>query len=195
MFTKYNMPRLLSTNRMSILHHILIYIFIPNSSLNIFNPFSLKCFIQSHIGHYCSHHSVLSQVRPILHVCSTYIHYKVSIYNITIFIYCQTSICISVVSKSHIQIIFYYKILQITHMSGSTVPIDISSVRLTVNYIGFSSDSIKYTFGYRGCRTICQIKSYPFTSKRSSSQGNKISYISISSYSIIYSLSYVLSFC
>ena len=73
---------------------------------------------------------------------------NISIYKLSVFIYCKASVCITVVCKSHIQIIFYYEFLQGFNMCRTTICIDICSIWSVVYYMCFSTKSIKYTLSY-----------------------------------------------
>ena len=72
---------------------------------------------------------------------------QITINDIAILIHSNTSVCISVESKTDIQLFFFDKILKNMDMSGTTVCIDIESIRMIIDHIGLSTQCIKNTLG------------------------------------------------
>ena len=105
----------------------------------------------------------------------------------------QAAICISVVSKSDIQAFFLYECLQALDVGGSTVFVNIGSVRLVVNDIGLRTQCIENTLRDSRCTSVGTVKSDSHGLERSGRQGNKITDITVSSCCEIYRSSDVLS--
>ena len=58
------------------------------------------------------------------------------------------------VGKSHIKMLLFYKLLHHFNMGGTTIGIDICSIRIIVNDICLSTQSIKHTLSYRRSTSV-----------------------------------------
>ena len=108
MLHKYNMSGLLSTENITVLHHIGAYIFIPYRRLLVGNTGAVKGLIQSHIGHHGGNDHIVFQLAFILQIHSTQIHNVVSGHNLSVFIYGKAPVCITIVGKTYICTCFFY---------------------------------------------------------------------------------------
>ena len=188
------MTGLLATENISILKHILIYILISNRSLLILHADLITCFIESEIGHDRCNNRMICQASLLHQILSAYIHNTVTIYNISIFIYSDTSVCISIIGKSYIQLLLLYKCLKYFDVGRSAVRIDIHTIWFIINNISLRSKCIKDTLCDTGRTSIRTVKSYLHIFKRACSKGNQVSDITVSSCCIVNSTSNIF-FC
>ena len=140
------MSGLFSTNAVVICHHILGNVFVTNCSLLITHSFTLQSFVKSHIGHHCGNNSISIQFPLLFQIFTADIHNLVTIDDISTMINCDTTVSISIISKSDIQAIVYHIFLKDFDMGGSTVCIDVSSIRLIVDHISFRLKCLENTF-------------------------------------------------
>ena len=145
MLAEDDVSGLLSTKNISILKHVLINIFVANCSLLVLHTDLVTCFIESKVRHNCCNNRVVFQFSLLHEIFTTYINNAVSIYNISILIDCDTSVSISIISKSDIQMFLFYILLQNLDMCRTTVCINIHTIWLIVDHISFCSKCIEYT--------------------------------------------------
>ena len=123
------MARLLTAQTIAVLHHIFKYIFIADLGLLVMKSNFVACLVQTNIGHDGGNDHIILELSDLFEIFTTHIEDQVSIDHISIFIYCQAAVCVSVISESYIQSFFFYKCLQSLDMGGSAVTVDVGSVR------------------------------------------------------------------
>ena len=159
MLAEDDVSGLLSTKNISILKHILINVLVTNCCLLILHTNLITSFIKSKVRHDCCNNCIVFQFSLLHEIFTTYIHNAVSIYNISILINCDTSVSISVISKSDIQMFLFYILLQNFDMCRTTVCINIHTIWLIVDYISLCSKCIEYTLCNAWRTTIRTVKS------------------------------------
>ena len=146
MLLEYDMTGLFTANHIAVCHHILADILIANGSLLITHSFTLQSFVKSHIGHHCGNNSISIQFPLLFQIFTADIHNLVTIDDISTMINCDTTVSISIIGKSNVQAIVYHIFLKDFDMGGSTVCIDVSSIRLIVDHISFRLKRLENTF-------------------------------------------------
>ena len=141
------MTGLFSSENAVVLRHIFIYIFIPDRCLRIVDSGFVKCFVQSKVRHYSCNNRIILQFAAFLHILSINVKDRISVYQIALFIYAKTSVSISVISKSDIQSVLYYKLLQSFDMCRAGIVINVRSIRFCIDHISLRSKRIEYGFG------------------------------------------------
>ena len=178
---------------MAIFHHVLVYIFISNCCFLIRNPSLIKSFIKPQIGHNRSHYSMIVQLPVFIHIFPADIQDQVSVDHVSVFVHCNTTVCIAVIGKTYVQFLFLYQCLQCLDMSRSAGCVDISAIGIVVDHIGFRSKSIKYAFGNGGGTTVGTIKTNAIFFKGPGSERNQITDITVTPCHIIYGTADLLS--
>lgn len=107
--TENNMARLLTAQTIAVLHHIFKYIFIADLGLLVMKSNFVACLVQTNIGHDGGNDHIILELSDLFEIFTTHIEDQVSIDHISIFIYCQATVCVSVISESYIQPFFFYK--------------------------------------------------------------------------------------
>ncbi len=110
------MSRLLTTQAVSGLDYIFIYIFVSDRSLIIFYSHFVKCLIQTEVTHNSCNYLIVNELSALLHVKAVNIEDVIACNYISLFIHTETSVCISVISESNIQSLLNHKLLKMFNM-------------------------------------------------------------------------------
>ena len=65
--------------------------------------------------------------------------------DITLFIHAQATVCIAIERKADIQTVLYHELLQALDMGRTSIIVDVQTVRLVVDNVGVSTQSVKHT--------------------------------------------------
>ena len=179
------MTGLFTAQTMTVCRHIFVYIFVTYIGLFISNSLLIKGLVQTNIGHDGGNDCIGIQFAIFFHVFTAYVQNQVTIYHIAIFIHCQTTVCITIISKTYIQLIVFYELLQHFNMCGTTVHIDVGTVGFVIDYIGFRSQCIKNALCHGPCTAVGAIQTYTHSFKRTGCQTDQITHITISAHHIV----------
>ena len=144
MLPEDDMPALLSADQVIISLHVLIDIAVTDGSLFIIDSGSVQRLVQSEITHNCGDDGVARQLSPALHIFGADIHNLVAVHFIAVFIYSQAAVCVSVKCKADIQLVLTDIFLQALQVRASAVLVDVQSVRLVMDHIGFRAQRVEY---------------------------------------------------
>ena len=79
--------------------------------LLVAHSLTLQSFVQTKIRHHRRNNRIIAQFSLLLHIFSTDIHDEIAINGLTLMVYCNTAVRITIKGKSYIQTIFLYKLL------------------------------------------------------------------------------------
>ena len=116
-------------------------------------------------------------------------------YDISLFINGKTAVCITVKCKSRIQMIIQNELLQMFHMSGTAVDIDVQTVGSIADHIGVGAKCIKDAFSHLPCGTICAVEADLLSLIGTSGKRDQISDVAVTSRSVIHGTADILSYC
>ena len=132
------MARLLSAQAGSDFTHALQHITVAHLSLFHLQMFSFSHFKEAKITHYGSNNGVFFQLALISHMGTHNSHNLVAVDNCAVFVHRKKPVGIPVKSQAYMSLFVNNSGLQLFHMSGSAVGIDVRSIRHIVygNHIG-----------------------------------------------------------
>ena len=129
------MTALLSADTVAVLDHVLIYVFVTDFGLLIFDSLFIERFVETEIRHYGSDDLVVKQLASVLHVFSVNVQDMIACDHIALLIYAETSVGIAVISESYVESFVHYEFLQMLDMCGTAVGVDIVTIRFVVHDI------------------------------------------------------------
>ena len=159
------MAGLLSADAVSVPDHILVDVFVADSSLLVSDACLVKGLIESEVGHDRSHNRVVEELAPLLHVATVNIEDVVARDHIALLIHTKASVRVAVIGKAGVQILFQYKLLQMLNMGGAAVRVDIEAVGLVIDHIGLGAERVKYGLGDGPCRAVGCVQTDPLAVK------------------------------
>ena len=180
------MSGLFSTNTVVILKHIFGNIFITNCRLFIVDAFCLKCLVKSHIWHNSCNYGISIQFSLRFQEFTADIQNLVSIDDISLMVYCNATVGISIICKTNIQSVIHHIFLKYFNMRGSTCSVDVCSIRIIVNDVSFCTQSVKNTLCDRRRTSVGAIQTNFDIFEIAAWNGNQVSNITISSRWIVY---------
>ena len=137
------MTGLFSANAVVILKHVFGNIFVTDCRLLVVDSLCLECFVKSHVGHNCCNYSISVQFSLGFQEFTTYIQDLIAIDDVSLMVYRDTAVSISVICKTDIQSVVYYILLQDFDMCGTTCSVDVGSIRFIVDDISLCTKCIK----------------------------------------------------
>ena len=161
MLAEDNMSGLLSAENEAVLQHVLIDILVSYCRLLIFHSDLITCLVEAKVGHNGRHDRIARKTSLLHKIFSADIHNAVAVHNIAVLIHCDTSVRISVIGESHIQLLLFHKLLEHFNVSGTAVRVDVRSVRFIVDDIGLCSKCIEYALRDRKRASVCTVKTDP----------------------------------
>ena len=161
MLTEDNVTGLLSAENKAVLQHILIDILVAHCRLLISHSDLIARFVKTKIGHNGRYDRISCKASLLHEIFSADIHNAVAVHNIAVLIHCDTSVRISVIGESHIQLLLFHKLLEHFNVSGTAVRVDVRSVRFVVDDISFCSKCIEYALRDRKRASVCTVKTDP----------------------------------
>ena len=148
--------------------HVFVNIFVADSGLCVFNADLVKCLVKSEIRHYCCNNCIVFQFSLLHEIFTTYIHNAVSVYNISILINSDTTVCISIKCQTQLTAMCWHVCHQLFHVGRTTVVIDIRAVWLCTQHTNLCTQCGEERFcGCRGtavCTVQCNL--HPVKSSR-----------------------------
>ena len=130
---------------------------IANRCLLILHANLIACLVKAQIGHDGCDNCVVLKASLLHEIFATHIHDTVTVYDISILVYRDTSVCVSIVSKSYVKLLLFHELLKHLNMSRTAISIDVRS---------FGSLLITYVFAPSASNTLFAIaNALPFDSQ------------------------------
>ena len=188
-----DMTTLLTADTAAVLSHILVNIFVAHSSLSIADALLVKGLVQTKVGHDRGDHGIGQEFSTLLHVATVDVQDMVTGDDIPLLIHAQAAVSVAIEGKTDIQTVLHYELLQALNVGRTSIVIDIRAVRLVVDNISISSQSIEHRLCNVLAGAIGAVQANLDTLEGIDAQRDQITHITVAACHIVHSAADVLA--
>ena len=137
------MAGLLAADAVTVVHHLLVDVFIAHRGLDIVHADLVQRLVQPQVGHDGGDDGIIEQFAPLLHVAAVDVQDQVAVDDAALLVHGQTAVGIAVEGKAHVQLVLHHELLQPLQVGGAAVPVDVGAVRVIVHHVGLRAQGIE----------------------------------------------------
>ena len=180
------MTALLAAQTAAVLHHIFIDVLVADLGFGIVDAKLVKGFVETEVRHNGGDNGVAQQLATLLHVLAVNIENVVAGDHIAFFIHTQAPVGIAVIGKAHIQTVIQHKPAKDIDMGGTGIGVDVVTVGIGIDDIGFGAQRVKNRFCHIPAGTVGAVQTHLHTLERVHTQRDQITDVAVTAGDIVH---------
>ena len=131
----------------------------------------------------------------LLHVAAIDIQNVVTGDDIALLVHAQAAVSVTIESKADIQTVFHHELLQALDMGRTSIIVDVQPVRLVVDNVGVSTQSVKHTLSDIPACTVGAVQTDLHALEGVDAQADQVAHVAVTTCHIVHGAADVLPVC